>query len=225
MLPIIHLGPLAVQTPGLILLLGVWFALDVTEKHAVRFGISSSKVSRLMLWGVISGILGARIGYALQFSQAFLSSPARLLSLTPQMLSPEAGLLTAFLVSLVYLQKAQLPFWRTLDALTTFFSILAVAIGLSHVASGENFGIPTTLPWAVELWGARRHPTQVYEVILSLGILLVIWIPRKTLSTDSLFEIPGSRFLLFVILTAIVQITEKSFSATVIRWPGVREMR
>ncbi len=225
MFPIIHLGPLAVQTPGLILLLGVWFALDVTEKHAVRFGISSSKVYRLMLWGLISGIMGARIGYALQFPQAFLSSPASLLSLTPQMLSAEAGMLTAFLVSLVYLQKAQLPFWRTLDALTTFFSILAVAMGFSHIASGENFGIPTTLPWAVELWGARRHPTQIYEVILSLGILLVIWTPRKTLSTDSLFEIPGSRFLLFVILTAIVQIVIEPFRASSL-WIGpVRQVQ
>ncbi len=36
MLPVIHIGPLAVQTPGLILLLGIWFAMDVTEKHAIR---------------------------------------------------------------------------------------------------------------------------------------------------------------------------------------------
>ncbi|MEJ5313019.1 MULTISPECIES: prolipoprotein diacylglyceryl transferase [Anaerolinea] len=213
MLPVIHIGPFAVQTPGLILLLGVWFAMDVTEKHALRFQVDPAKVYRLIVIGLISGVLGARIGYALQFPQAFLSSPLSFLSLTPQMLSVEAGILAALLVSLIYLQRAGLPFWQTLDALTTFFSILAVAIGLSHVASGEKFGIPTTLAWGVDLWGARRHPTQIYEVVVSLAILLAVWIPRKNFKASLFFEVPGGRFLLFVILTAIGQIIVETFRA------------
>ncbi len=219
MLPVIHIGPLAVQTPGLILLLGIWFAMDVTEKHAIRFQVDPVKVYRLMAIGLISGVLGARLGYALQFPQAFLSSPLSLLSLTPQMLSLEAGALTALLVSLVVLQRAGLPFWKTLDALTTFFSILALAVGLSHVASGERFGIPTSLAWGVDLWGVRRHPTQIYEVILSLGILLAVWIPRKSLKTDLFFEIAGGRFLLFVFLTAIAQAIVETFRADSL-WMG-----
>jgi len=58
-----------------------------------------------------------------------------------------------------------LPLWPALDALTPGLAAVMIAIGLAHIASGDAFGSPADLPWAIQLWGARRHPTQIYETL------------------------------------------------------------
>jgi phosphatidylglycerol:prolipoprotein diacylglycerol transferase len=82
-----------------------------------------------------------------------------------------------------------------LDALTPFFAITALGIGLAHLASGSAFGKETSLPWGMELWGAIRHPSQIYEVFASLLILGLVWFQKM----DSR---PGTHFLTFAALTS-----------------------
>jgi len=43
--------------------------------------------------------------------------------------------------------------------------------------SGEACGVPTDLPWGIPLFGATRHPTQLYfalAALLSLGVLRLV---------------------------------------------------
>ena len=65
-------------------------------------------------------------------------------------------------------QRRHLPLWRSLNALTPSLSAFPVSVGVAHLSSGDAFGTPASMPWAIELWGARRHPTQVYEILLGL---------------------------------------------------------
>jgi phosphatidylglycerol:prolipoprotein diacylglycerol transferase len=44
---------------------------------------------------------------------------------------------------------------------------LAVA-GVGLLLSGDAFGVPTTLPWGVPLFGTQRHPTQLYGALAAL---------------------------------------------------------
>jgi hypothetical protein len=60
-------------------------------------------------------------------------------------------------------------------------AVFALSLSLSHLASGEAFGAPADLPWSLELWGARRHPSQIYEVIVASLTLLFLWPTRKYL--------------------------------------------
>ena len=43
---------------------------------------------------------------------------------------------------------------------------------LGLLLSGEAFGAPTSLPWGVPLFGAVRHPTQIYLALAALESLL-----------------------------------------------------
>ena len=85
--------------------------------------------------------------------------------------------------------------WPTLDALTPFFAIFAVGLALAHLASGSAFGAPTSLPWRMDLWGATRHPSQIYALLASLLTFSLLWFQK----TDSA---PGVYFLTFVALTS-----------------------
>ena len=61
MLPILQIGPLAIQTPGLILLGGLWLGLSLSERHARRYKVDPGVLYNLVFLLLIVGILGADI--------------------------------------------------------------------------------------------------------------------------------------------------------------------
>lgn len=198
MLPVLQLGPLAIPVPGLVLLLGLWLGLLLAERNAYRSGISSNHLYNLVFITLLAGLLGARLAYVLQYPQAFLADPLSVISRNTSLLDPWGGGLTAILAGLVYGKRTRLPFWQTLDALTPFLSVVAVALGLSHLASGSAFGRATEMPWGIEIWGEIRHPSQAYETVAAALILAAIW-PGKGLLRPSQ---PGVYFLAFIALSA-----------------------
>lgn len=202
MLPILQIGPLSLQTPGLFLLLAVWIGLGQTERLAKRSGQNENDLYNLVLIAMLAGVLGARLVYAGRNLSAFITSPISLLSLNTTMLDGTGGLVVAALAGLIYAQRKHLPLWRTLDMLTPALAILLIGLGLAHLASGDAFGAPTRLPWGIYLWGEVRHPSQVYEIISAIGVAAAIW-PRKYASQQpSFINYPGARFLVFVAASA-----------------------
>jgi phosphatidylglycerol:prolipoprotein diacylglycerol transferase len=184
MLPVLQIGPLAIQLPGLLLVAGVWLAYLILEREARRKELPVRELGNLLFYALVAGIVGARLGYALQFIDIYLADPIGLVSLNPGTLSLREGLLSALLVALVYGNRKALPFWRTLDAFTPSLAFFAISLGLAHLASGDAFGAPTDLPWAIDLWGARRHPSQLYEIIQAGVIFFLILRLRGVCSLD-----------------------------------------
>jgi len=207
MLPILQIGPLAIQLPGLIILAGIWAGLSLAERKAFRYGVNANDLYNLVFTALIAGIVGARLFFALRYPAAFISSPLSLLSLNPGLLDLWGGFAAGFIAALIYGQRKALPFWATMDALTPGLALFAVALGLAHLASGSAFGAPSDLPWAVELWGARRHPAQIYEIVGAALVLLAIWPGRGILLSDQ----PGTTFLTFLALTAALRIFLEAF--------------
>jgi prolipoprotein diacylglyceryltransferase len=204
MLPVLQIGPLALPTPALLLLLGFWVALDLTEKLAQRFGADARQIYNTTLVAVLAGLVGARLVYAARAPAIFLENPLDLVAPQPQMLDAASGALVGLLAAFAYGWLRKLPLWPTLDAAATLFSVLAIALGLAHFASGEAFGAPTRPPLAIQLWGEYRHPTQVYETLAALLIAAAIW-PGSRAVRYTLAR-PGFRFWIFLALSAAARL-------------------
>lgn len=207
MLPIIQVGPLAIQAPGLVLIAGLWLGLILAERRARRIGANPADLYNLVFIGLIAGVIGARLSYAATFPDAFAGNLLNLVSLNPGLLDPFAGGLIAIVATAIYLYRKHLPVWTTLDNLTPLFAVMAIAIGLSNLASGNAFGIPTEQPWGIHLWGATRHPTQVYEIILASLILIAVLVIDKTHWSQT----PGNTFILFLAFTALSRLFLEAF--------------
>ncbi len=173
--------------------------------------MNSNRLYHLVLAGLLAGVIGARLAYALQSPQAFLASPLSLLNPRPQMLDPTGGLVAAALAALIYGQRQKMALWATLDALVSLFAVMAVALAFSHLASGDAFGAPTRLPWAVPLWGELRHPSQIYEILAALLIGIVVWQGVLRPSTPEGAFPAGLRFWLFVSLSAAARLFLEAF--------------
>ncbi len=206
MLPVIQLGPLSLQAPGLFLLLSLWIGITLAEKSAKKHKISAETLSNLVLAALVSGVVGGRIAYAARFSAAFASNPLNLFSLNLGLFDITGGIAAALIGALIYGQRKEMSLWNTLDALVPFFGMLAIGIATSNFASGNAFGMETDLPWGIELWGTKRHPTQIYEMLAALVILGLIWPPKQDAQSPA-----GFRFMLFVALSAGARLFLEAF--------------
>jgi len=174
MLPVLQIGPLAIQLPGLLLLAGVWVGSALIEREAPKHRLSGATLGSLVFYGLVAGLLGARLGYALRYWSVYAEDPLGLVSLNPLTLSAAEGVAAAFLMALVMARRHRLPLWPTLDAFAPGLAAFAVFAALADLSSGDAFGAPTSLPWAIELWGAARHPSQVYALLLALAVFVAV---------------------------------------------------
>lgn len=205
MLPILQIGPLALQLPGLLLILGVWFGLLLVERGAERQQLSPSKISNMIFYALIGGLIGARLGYVLRFLDLYLQSPLGIVSLNPNTLAPLEGLVAGAIVAFMYAQRSKFALWPTLDAITPGIAMFMIFMALAHLASGDAFGAESDLPWAIELWSARRHPTQIYELLTAGLIMFLVFRIRR----GSNFK--GFLFLVYLGMAALQMFLLEAF--------------
>jgi len=214
--PVLNIGPLAVQVPGLVLLAGIWIGLLLSERYTRLHGFPTGVLYNLVFIGLISGLLGARLIYILRYSEVFARSPASIISLNTGLLDPFGGAAIGLICMGIYGARMKINPWSTLDAVTPFLAVMMVALGLSNLASGSGFGVETELPWGILLFGAKRHPTQVYQILLGLLILFLLWPDRSVWSKVKV----GMYFLLFVFFTAASVLLIEAYKADSPILPG-----
>jgi phosphatidylglycerol:prolipoprotein diacylglycerol transferase len=188
----------------ILLVIATWAGLSLAEKRAERHGISKDNINNIIFAGLSAFIIGGRISFILQNIPAFLKNPLGMISINPDIFDPIGAVAAAFVIAFIYGQRRGLSFWSTLDALTPFFAILFIGMGLSHLAAGTAFGKETELPWGINLWNATRHPTQLYETLASLLIFGLLWFQKQN-------PRPGILFLTFAAMTAASQLFIQAF--------------
>ena len=193
MIPTLSIGPAAIPTYPFLLLIAFWAGLWLAAREAQKLGLDGDHVYNAGLYGLIAGIIGARLWFVLSHWENYASDITQALSLSRSALSFPEGLIVAGLVVLVYLQRNKVPLGTFFDAVAPGLALSIVIANIGAFLGGENLGATSSVPWAVEIAQATRHPVQLYNAlaafIILAGLLLVKYIPW-----------PGFRFWLFVIL-------------------------
>lgn len=207
MLPTLRIGPLALQTSGLIVLLGFWGALELSARQAGRLGIGASTISNAGWYGVLAGLARARLDYVVQHWSIYRTGLLGALALNPQTLHPVAGFLGGALAAGLYLWRKRVPVRPLLAAAAPGLAAGFSALALANLASGAGYGRETSLPWAIDLWSAQRHPAQLYELAAGAISLLILWRAGRTALA------PGQLFLLSVALLGGARLLLEPFRA------------
>lgn len=186
----------------ILLVVMVWVGATLAEKRASKFGLSPAPFGDLISQSLMAFlVVGGLQTVSLNLSA---SSPLGILQINLALFEFWWGCAASLTVALYHIHQRALPFWSTLDALTHLFAFIAVGAALSDLASGAAYGMETTVPWAIDQWGAMRHPTQFYGLLASLLILGWLLLPKP----DSP---PGILFLRFTALTAGARLFLESF--------------
>ncbi len=171
-------------------------ALRLALRNFRRDAIAPTQRSLVIVGGLVGGLIGAKVLVLLQHLDLLWQSREQFLLLFFQGKTIVGALLGALIG--VELTKKMLGIKQSTGDAFVYPLILGMAIGRVGCfltgLSDLTYGIATSLPWGVDFGdGIPRHPTQLYEIIFLLGLMLVLkWRDRD------LQEV-GDRFKVFMI--------------------------
>lgn len=171
----IQIGPLHFRTWGLLVGLGLGVGLLVASLAAGRRGLSTEKLYALAAIGIIAGLFGSKLLWALQPAEiaATLARPWRAFAIWQGGLTLVGGLMFGFGAALIYAWRARVPVRRTFDAIAVGLGP-TIAVGrIGCYLTGLHPGRPTSLPWGINYLGAVRHPIPLYESLLGVGLFVL----------------------------------------------------
>jgi len=174
MFPTIDIGPLVLPTAGLIYIIGAWVVLSATERAAKRLGLNAEATYTLVAITMAAAFIGARLVFVLLHWPAYQEGLLSIIWPLTSGFSWWAGVIAAVLAGILTVRAKAMPPAATLDAVAPGIVLMLMAVSLADFAAGPGFGQATTLPWAVDMFGIRRHPVQFYELAVG-AIALVAW--------------------------------------------------
>ena len=182
-----HVGPLTIHMYGVMLLLAIAACVWLTGRRWVKLGGDWDLVYRVAIWGVIAGIIGARLYHDItswhqdSAIHAHWYGPFAVWSggLGIWGAIPFGAFMGAWIV-----RRSGASVRLMMDAVAPGL-LLAQGIGRwGNWWNQELYGRHTTLPWALEIHGKLKadlyHPTFLYEFLWDIfGVLLLLWIDRR----------------------------------------------
>jgi phosphatidylglycerol:prolipoprotein diacylglycerol transferase len=171
MYPTLLIGTVAIPTYPLLMLLALWAGLWLAAWRAARLGLDGDHIYNAGLYGLITGIIGARLWFVLSHWENYADNLSQALSLSRSALSVPEGLIIAGLAALIYLQRNNVPLGDFVDAAAPGIALTVIIGNTGALLGGQNLGLPTTLPWGIEMSGTVRHPFPLYHALVAAFIL------------------------------------------------------
>jgi prolipoprotein diacylglyceryl transferase len=199
---VVHVGPIQLHMYGLTLLVAILACIWLTGRRWTAMGGDWDLVTRVAVWGVGFGVLGARLYHdATSWSEVPSPKWQGMWEVWKGGLGIWGGILFGALAGAVVIRRSGASVPKFLDAAAPGL-LLAQGIGrIGNWWNQELYGKPTKLPWGLEispihrppdyLLSATFHPTFLYELIWNLiGVFLLLWIARRfTIRPPGLFAL------------------------------------
>ena len=200
--------PILFEFPGLtlytqtVLVIAAFTAgLMMAVHESRRAEIPQFELINVILVGFIGSIVGARLFFLLLNWNTVHFTIQELCTLGQSEggFAFHGGLvfggLTGWLVSRHY----RLSVWRMGDVLAPGLALAMFFLRLGCLMNGCDFGVPTTLPWAIMLHGSPRHPIQLYEGFGSLALLPVLLLLNRRACKS------GTTLLWYICLSSVLR--------------------
>mgnify|MGYP001219927692 CR=1 FL=1 len=190
-----QLGPLTIHTYALRILAGIAAATIITQRRLSARGAESGVVLDIIIWAVPLGIIGARFYHVFTHVGDYFYPGANLGSVFAIWDGGNAlygSLIGGAVGAWIGCRRTGIRFWSFADALAPAM-LVAQALGrIGNYFNHELFGLPTTLPWGLEILptdtmfpdglpaGTLFHPLFLYEIIWNLiGVVIILLLERR----------------------------------------------
>ncbi len=185
----IKLGFLTLYVWGVFVALGALAGLFISRRAARRRGLDPEKITEAVLWIIVAGFIGARLGHIFFYDPApYLADPLEIFRLWHGGLSSIGGFIGALVAILVYRPRLKMPGFEFSDALARGFPA-AWAIGrVGCFMIHDHPGVLSNNPLAVAYPGGARFDLGLIESLTAVvvGILMLLTtrlFPRRGVAT------------------------------------------
>ncbi len=202
---LVTLGPFSISWHGLFMAVAIAVGVWLPTRLAARAGLSADTLFSMAIFGVIGGLIGARLVHVIDYWSFYSANPGAILAIWQGGLAIWGGILGGTLAALIFARISGFPFAPIADQ-SALGLILAQAIGrIGDIINGEHFSTATGLPWGViythpnsPAYGRPpTHPAVAYELLMDLFIFGMLWKLLGRIRPD------GSLFLLYLILYSV----------------------
>jgi phosphatidylglycerol:prolipoprotein diacylglycerol transferase len=190
---VFQLGPFALRWYGLLIAVAVLAGLSLATRLGRSRGIEPVVIADLLPLLVLGAVVGARLYYVVLEWRQYDANPLDALAIWRGGIAIHGALIGGVLTTVLFCRWRRQPFWNLLDVLVPSVA-LGQAIGRwGNFFNSEAFGLPTDLPWKLQIPAASRppefldqlyfHPTFLYESIWNLGVcgLLLLLVRQSQL--------------------------------------------
>ncbi len=189
------LGPLTIHTYALCIIAGMIAAVLFTQRRLGTRGAAPGTVLDIVIWAIPLGIVGARFYHVFTHVGDYFYPGANIWAIFAIWDGGNAlygSLLGGAVGAWIGCRISGIRLWSFADALAPAM-LVAQAIGrLGNYFNHELFGLPTTLPWGLEIEstnpkfpeglaeGTLFHPLFLYEMIWNLvGVAIILLLERR----------------------------------------------
>ncbi len=210
---LITIGPVVIAWHAVAILVAIVMAVVLTRLEFVRKHITMAHWDNMVYWTVAGGIIGARLFYVIDHPTYHFHHPLQIFALQNGGLAVYGAVFGGFVTVLTLCRYYRLPTLQVIDAIAPGL-ILAQAFGrIGCLINGDAWGAPTSSFFSVtytnakdllpaNLIGVPTYPYPVYDALINLAILGILWQLRKRdLPNGVIFALFGalyasSRFLI-----------------------------
>lgn len=180
--------------------------------------ISTDNICDLSFNVILLGLIFARLYYVILDFDYYIQKPFEIIAIWNGGISVQGAIIGGILAGYLYCKEQKVNFFRYAD-LFVFGGIIGQIIGRwGNFFNSEAFGYPTNLPWKLYIPFKLRpdgfeeyeffHPTFLYESILNIFVLLILYFLLKKLGEK---RKNGIIFCSYLILYSIVRIIVETF--------------
>ena len=188
-LPHLPLGPVDIQSFGVLTAAGILAAVFLAQVAARRLGKDPRPIVDFALVGVVAGVVGGHLAHLLFYHPEELAEPWRILMVWDG-LSSMGGLIGGAVAATLWFRARRLRLSEYADA---FALGIAPGWGIARIGCftvHDHPGVLTRFPLAVVFPDGPRHDLGLYEAILLLAIGALLWgLFRRGLLRDRLLPL------------------------------------
>jgi prolipoprotein diacylglyceryl transferase len=194
-LSFVDIGPFRVHFYALCILFGIVLAVWMTSARLTSRGGKPGAVLDIVLWAVPLGIIGARFYHVLTHGNDYFYPGADVLRTLYIWEGGNAifgGLIGGAVGVYIGCRQTGIRFSSFVDAVAPAMLVAQATGRLGNWFNHELFGVPTTLPWGLEIEatnlafpqglppGTLFHPTFLYEILWNfLGVIVILLLERR----------------------------------------------
>ena len=184
---ILRVGKLEIRWYSVLIITGIFLSYYIARKRAVKEKVNPEHLDEVLVYGIIAGVVGARIYYVAFRWDYYSKNVSEIFKLWHGGLAIHGAVIAAIITGFLYTRLKKGVSFTFLQGLDIFTGVLPLgqAIGRwGNFFNYEAFGVPTNLPWKMFVPEKFRpmefrnqeffHPTFLYESLWDLFVFYIL---------------------------------------------------
>ena len=190
----ISIGSFEIRYYGLMWALALGISAYIFSHIIKREGYPDKLFDSIFWYGVLSTIIGARLGHCLFYDPGYyLTHPVEILYIHQGGLASHGAAVGLLIGLWLFSRRNKLPYIWSLDRIMIPVAIGGAAVRFGNLFNSEIVGSVTDMPWGFKFVRLYRdlpldavpvqHPTQLYEAlcyVVTFGVLWWLYYRRDT---------------------------------------------